>query len=257
MNKTSTHRTSSLPFAWRTILLAASIVFCLVLSSDRAGGQSYDDHGDTPATATLITLGTSVYGRIDPGDDTDVFKIDLSRASGPTDVWAYTTGDVDTVGGLYDSAGNLVMFNDEGFLTDSLVFTDRMRNFSLRSVVPPGIYYVMIVSYRPNLGSYVLHTEAVTDPGSSLDTAKRLKPGSRAAGTIDTADDEDYFRLDFTRSTHLFIDALSPNYVDLNGSCWTPKARRSERTYTRCPASFTYTAEVSGSWKTSAGALTT
>ena len=217
MNKTSTHRTSSLPFAWRMILLAASIVFCLVLSSDRAGGQSYDDHGDTPATATAITLGTSVYGRIDPGDDTDVFKIDLSRASGPTDVWAYTTGDVDTVGGLYDSDGNLLIFNDEGFLTDSLVFTDRMRNFSLRSVVPPGIYYVMIVSYRPNLGSYVLHTEAVTDPGSSLDTAKRLEANSRSAGTIDTADDEDYFRLDFTRSTHLFVDALSPNYVDLNG----------------------------------------
>ena len=203
---------------WRTLLLTASIVFCLILSSDRVGGQSSDDHGDTPATATSVALGSSVSGRIDPGDDVDVFKIDLSQASGPTDVWAYTTGDLDTFGGLYDSDGNLVIFNDDGFLTDSLVFTDRMRNFSLRSVVPPGVYYVVVVSYRPKLGSYVLRTEAVTDPGSSLDTAKRLELGSRSAGTIDTADDEDYFRLDFTRSTHLFIDALNLNYVDLDAA---------------------------------------
>ena len=73
------------------------------LSAVAAAAQTADDHGDTFATATPLTLGSSMAGRIDHGDDHDVFEIDLSGASGATDVWAYATGEYDTVGGLYDS----------------------------------------------------------------------------------------------------------------------------------------------------------
>ena len=199
-----------LPFAWRTLILSVLVVSCLVLSADGVGGQSSDDHGDTPSTATPISLGSTIAGRIDPGDDVDVFKIDLSQASGITDVWAYTSGELDTVGGLYDSDGNLLIFGDDTFLGDNI------RNFSLRRTVAPGIYYIVIVSFRPKTGGYVLHTEAVTEPGSTLGTANRLEPDSYTAGTISAADDVDYFRLDFTQSTHLIVDAVSPNYVALD-----------------------------------------
>ena len=112
------------------ILTAISATF-LIASTYDIQGQSPDDHGNTPATATPIELGDSVVGRIDPGDDMEVFEIDLSQASGVTDVWAYTTGEVDTVGGLYDSEGNLLLFNDDGFHREGV------DNFDLRRKVSP------------------------------------------------------------------------------------------------------------------------
>ena len=200
----------SLLAAWRMLVLSAVVASCLVISVNSAGGQTADDHGNTPSTATPIELGTSTAGRIDPGDDMDVFQIDLSDASGITDVWAYTTGEVDTVGGLYDGEGTLLLFNDDGYLRYS------PDNFSLRRKVSPGVYYIVIVSYRPNPGEYVLHTNAVTDPGNSLDTAKRLTLGAPAAGTFIEDDEEEYLRLDFARPTHVVIDAVSPSYVSLD-----------------------------------------
>ena len=84
----STQYASSITSALRTLILAVSVSSLLILSTGGAGGQTVeDDHGDDFDTATLVELGSSVDGRIDPGDDRDVFKIDLSEASGPTDLW--------------------------------------------------------------------------------------------------------------------------------------------------------------------------
>ena len=60
-----------------------------------------------------LALGSSVAGSIDPGFDWDVFKLDLSGTPGTTDVWLYTTGDLDTLGWLYDSNINLIASNDD------------------------------------------------------------------------------------------------------------------------------------------------
>ena len=185
-------------------------VACLIISPDSTGGQSPDDHGNTPATATPVNLGDSVAGRINPGDDMDVFEIDLSHASRTTDVWAYTTGEVDTVGGLYSSEGALLLYNDNGYRREGI------DNFSLRRIVPPGVYYVVIVSFRPNPGDYVLHTAAVTDPGNSLDTAKTLSLGSPDGGTLIEDEEEEYWRLDFTTETYVVIDAVTTSKVTLD-----------------------------------------
>ena len=109
---------------WKVVLPTAYIALCLVLNTGGVWAQRADDHGDTFATATNLPLGSSVAGRIDPADDLDVFRLDLSRRSGATDVWIYTTGDLDTVGGLYDSNANLVVFNGNGLIGD------RSANFS-------------------------------------------------------------------------------------------------------------------------------
>ena len=64
------------------------------LSAGAAAAQTADDHGDTFATATPLTLGSSMAGRIDHGDDHDVFEIDLSGASGLTDILGVRDGRV-------------------------------------------------------------------------------------------------------------------------------------------------------------------
>ena len=187
----------------RLALLLIALCFFLSagLSAGTAAAQTADDHGDTFATATTIPLGSSMAGRIDHGDDHDVFKIDLSGASGLTDVWAYATGEHDTVGGLYDSDRALLSFSDDGLLAGSI------RSFSVRSSVPPGIYYVVVASFAGEPGDYTMHAQAVTDPGSSTGTAALLVLGSPTGGTMDTAEDADYFRLYFPESTHAIIEA--------------------------------------------------
>ena len=196
--------------AWRIAILTAVTVASLLAGTYSIQGQSPDDHGNTPATATPIDLGDSVAGRIDPGDDIDVFEIDLSQATGMTDVWAYTTGEIDSVGGIYDSEGTLLLFNDDGY------FRDYVRSFSLRRTVSPGIYYVVVASYRPEPADYVLHTQAVIEPGDSLATAKSLQLGSPTGGTISNSEDVDYFRLELSESTHTILEALNPNFQDLD-----------------------------------------
>ena len=207
------HRSPSLPSVARALLTAASIAFGFLLIASNAGGQmAGDDHGNSFDTATLVELGSSVEGSIDPGDDRDVFKLDLSNASGPTDLWVYTRGEFDTYGGLYDSSGTLVALNDDGY------FADQLRAFSIRSVVPPGIYYVIAVSFLGEPGDYTLHAQSVTEPGSTIETAKPLVLGSPDGGRIDTPDGADYFRLDFTETGHVTIDARSSAVLPLDAA---------------------------------------
>ena len=173
-------RAPSFSSAARLLPIAASVALGFLLIASSVGGQTGgDDHGNSFDTATLVELGSSVEGRIDPGDDRDVFKFDLSDASGPTDLWVYTRGEFDTYGGLYDSSGTLIVLNDDGF------FADQIRAFSIRSVLPPGVYYVIAVSYLGESGDYTLHAQSVADPGTTLETAKPLVLGSHDGGRID------------------------------------------------------------------------
>ena len=205
------HHSLSLPSVARALLTAAAVAMGFLLIASNVGGQTDgDDHGNSFDTATPVELGTSVEGRIDPGDDRDVFKFDLSGATGPTDLWVYTRGDFDTFGGLYDGEGTLIALNDDGF------FDDQIRAFSLRSVVPPGVYYVIAVGYSGETGDYTLHARAVTDPGDSIETAKPLALGVHDGGTVDTGDGVDYFRLDFTEKKHVIIDARTTNLLPLD-----------------------------------------
>ena len=206
-------RAHPLPSVARALLAAASVALGFLLIASNAGGQTGgDDHGNSFDTATLVELGSSVEGRIDPGDDRDVFKFDLSDASGPTDLWVYTMGEFDTFGGLYDSSGTLIALNDDG------LFDDQIRAFSIRSVVDPGVYYAIATSYLGEPGDYTLHARAVTDPGSSIETSKSLVLGSHAGGTVDTQDGVDYFRLDFAEMKHVIIDARSSNLLPLDAA---------------------------------------
>ena len=189
----------------RLLLLTVSLFLFLILNAIGVGAQTADDHGNTFGSATPLSLGSSIAGRIDPGGDVDVFKLDLSDRSGATDVWIYTTGELDTVGGLYDiDPKSPFLLNDDSFITG------RPYNFHLRTTLAPSIYYVGVFSFDGlTTGDYALHAEAVADPGNTVGTAKTLNLSAPTAGSIGFAGDNDYFRLELTKATHLYLYARS------------------------------------------------
>ena len=198
----SVRRSVSLPLPARLLLLSVSFFLFLILNAVGVGAQTTDDHGNDLTNATNLPLGSSVAGRIDPGGDVDVFKLDLSGRVGATDVWIYTTGELDTKGGLYHvDSSDPFLVNDDSFISG------RPYNFHLRAILAPGIYYVEVFSSdRATTGNYILHAETVVDPGNTIGTAKTLNLSAPTAGSIDFTGDEDYFRLDLATSTHLYLN---------------------------------------------------
>ncbi len=161
---------SKLPPMGRMLLLAVAVSFCFILGTGSSEAQS-DDHGNSFSTATTLRLGSSLAGRIAPGDDLDVFKLDLSSASGNTSVWIYTTGSLDTLGGLYDSRGTVLYANDD--TTSGGVVVD--TNFRIPQTLAPGVYYVVVFSADgTTTGNYTLHAKA-DDHGYSFDAATTLR----------------------------------------------------------------------------------
>ena len=190
----------------RVLLVASFVVLCWLLGMGGLEAQSGDDHGNYLDTATTLSLGSSINGRIDPGDDRDIFRLDLSGRFGATDVWIYTTGDFDTLGALYDSRGNRLVVSDDGFIEPGLT------NFHIRRGLSPGVYYVGVFSADgTSVGDYTLHARAVAeDLGNSISTATTLSLDIPTPGRIVSDSDADYFRMDFTDATELVLYALTP-----------------------------------------------
>ena len=197
----------------RMILLGAVVTLLLAISTGGVGGQTIeDDHGDTISTATSLSLGSSVEGRIEPGNDLDVFRLDLSRASSDTDVWIYTSGDLDTTGELLTNAGDLMVSND-----DSLI-QGRWGAFAIRRILSPGVYYVRVASQRMEPGEYTLHAQAVTDSaGDSIVEAARLTFDSPTPETISSVSEADYYTFDLAKSEDLGIYATGLDLSNQDG----------------------------------------
>ena len=187
------------------MLVASILAVALFLRMDGAGAQT-DDHADYITGATHLPLGSSIAGRIDSGDDIDVFRLDISGSSATTDVWVYTTGDTDTFGRIYDDAVTLIVGNHDSYIIG------RWYNFHVRADLTDGIYYIAVYGRDGSVtGDYVLHTEAVTDTGVTIPSATRLELDRPVAGRIDSVSETDYFRVDIAERSNLYIYAVSVN----------------------------------------------
>ena len=184
------------------MLWAVCASLCLMLSGGAVGAQTADDHGNTAETATALALGGSVSGEIDPGFDRDYFRLDLSGQSGETDVWLYTTGDLDSLLFLLDSEGEILLLNDDSFIAE------RRRSSNIRATVEPGEYFVVVAGFLFEVGEYTLHAQAASKPGVSRISATVLSLDAPLPGRLDSSDDADYYRFFVTRPTNLVIYAL-------------------------------------------------
>ena len=140
----------------------------VVVETSKDGGEPLpvdDDHGDTRSAATSLTLGTSVAGRIDPGDDADYFRLQLSQS---TAVAIYTTGSLDTIGSLQDSSGGQVDSDDDGGIES---------NFRIEADLSAGTHYVAVESYSSDTGNYTLRVERrETGTGSTPPSGTQYTP---------------------------------------------------------------------------------
>ena len=114
----------------------------------RSGEQ--DDHGELFPCATPLA-GTRVAGEIrNPwGDDRDLFAF---RLDAPQTVRLETSGELDTLGQLYDSSGQALAAADGG---------GRGENFRLVKTLGAGVYFVRVEGRRWEEGLYTLEVGAV------------------------------------------------------------------------------------------------
>ena len=152
-------------------------------------------------------------GLINPGGDTDYFKITLSET---TDIVIHTTTGLvgDTVGALLNSDGTEILAsNDDGYL-----WPGRLQ-FLIRTRLDAGTYYIAVNAFDPygDTGFYNLHVNKVTEPGNTIAAATPLILGKAGGGRIDPSTDEDYFRLDIPETTNIFLGAVSET-VDIDGA---------------------------------------
>ena len=168
--------------------------YTLDLSIENASGD-VDDHGDSRSNATHVSLPSQMSGEIDPGDDEDYFRFEVSQRGA---VLVRSTGDLDTIGSLYDSTGNEVATNDDGGTS---------TNFRIRRELDAGTYYVRVSSFGTGTGAYTLHLSienasgggSTDDHSNSRPNATRVSLPSRTSGEIDPGNDEDYFRFEVSQ----------------------------------------------------------
>jgi hypothetical protein len=119
-----------------------------------------DDHGNTTSNATSVALsGTSTTTRagvLERAGDVDMFRVVVS---GNGFLNARTTGSTDTLGIIYNGAGQQLAQNDDANGT---------TNFALRQAVSAGTYFVRVGHYSSTgTGAYVLNVNfegAVAQP---------------------------------------------------------------------------------------------
>ena len=153
------------------------------------------------SNAATLNLNSSASGTIDPEEDEDYFKLELSAA---TEVAIRGSGYPDTVGELQRSNGTVIASNDDGYLPGG------RTNFLIRESLNAGVYYVKVSSFADSSdGPYSVYATAITEPGSAKADAQPLTLGGMAGGMIEPAGDVDYFSLTLTETTYVTIGGVS------------------------------------------------
>ena len=159
-----------------------------------------DDHGNTAEEATRVGLDSTTAGVLEQGGDVDYFRVTVTQAGTLT---IQTSGTTATKGSLLRATGTTLAENDDA---------GAGGNFRIVQQVAAGTYYVAVRGYDADeTGSYTLRTlftvrPAADDHGDTLGRATRVGLNSTTAGSIEHADDTDYFRMTITQAGTLTVE---------------------------------------------------
>ena len=153
-----------------------------ILTFERVPGEgsdsTADDHGDDPATATVVAIPSTTAGELGAGDK-DYFRIDVVVAGFLT---FETTGSTDTYGTLYDSDGAVIdEDNDRGPRPNNFRITD--------ALVLEGSYFLEVrgASFSRDTGPYELRmTGDARGPGTPAATAPSVSIHAIPSGDEET-----------------------------------------------------------------------
>ena len=116
-------------------------------SGGGGGSPSQDDHGNTPAQATLVTLDptrtAATPGQINPAADVDYFSADVPHAGA---VVVETSGPTATMGTVWQAGAELATADSGGV----------GRNFRLSVRVAPGPVVIAVAGNGQQTGAYTL-----------------------------------------------------------------------------------------------------
>ena len=165
-----------------------------------------DDHGNDPSTATILNLGETVTGEIDPAYDEDYFRLDLPRRT------------TIAISGTPDDGQSLAtsLLRMEGEYETCLGIHIHGRQITRREL-PGGTYYLGVSNIQPDSGVYEVSVREVgpDDHGDAPFSATPLALGETAAGDIEPRGDLDYFRFDLPRRMDVTVSARADAGIDL------------------------------------------
>ena len=165
-----------------------------------------DDYPADATTTGRVTVGDSVTGEIEAADDVDWFAVDMDPArSYRIDLEGAPTGAgslSDPYLYVFDANGNQLDWNDDGGegFNSGLTFQ------------PPtaGTYYIGAGAFAANTGTYRLSvSEFVAPPDdypADMSTTGVAPVGGSVTGSIEVADDEDWFAVQLSADLMYTID---------------------------------------------------
>ncbi len=152
-----------------------------------------------------ISPNSTADGIIAPGGDADVFKVLVFAEA---DMVVYSTGEVDTIGTLFDADGDEIDGNDD------TEYPEGDLNFFFPRTFEPGVYYIEVTGHvgraGESVGPYRLHIDLVTDQSNSRGGAEPVALGSSAMGFISGEGDEDYFLFTAPGADHFRVYTVGP-----------------------------------------------
>ena len=173
-------------------------VYALRLTTESHDGAVADDHGDVRSSATLVALPSETGGRIEPGNDVDYFRFEVSDTRKVT---IETTGGLDTLGSLEDSEGEPLASHDDG---------GSGANFRIGRSLSAGTYYLRVRSYGRATGTYTLRLMIAGDDddhGDTRSSATLVALPSETRGWIESSGDVDYFQFEVSETRWVTIEA--------------------------------------------------
>ena len=138
-----------------------------------------DDHGDSFATATSVSIGDTIRAVLTPGDH-DYFEFPVP--DGLT-VRAFTQGDTDTRAVLYD--GNGIRIASDNSAGGGL-------NFHIVRDLDAGTHYLGVGGWGTGAYALILEEAGADDHGNTIATATSVSIGDTVPGVLE-ARDRDFF----------------------------------------------------------------
>ena len=166
------------------------------------GGRIAEVEYDTP-----LTPGTPVDSVIGPDGDQDMYKIDLSAKTDPTDIVIYTetrVDTVDTIGELLNEVGGQIEYADDTEISPGA------SDFFIGQTLDPGIYYIAVWGYGVGVGPYKLHVQDLTGSGTTDITLDSTTGSGTAIGFLGDRRDSDTFSFTVQPRQDVFVYTLGP-----------------------------------------------